>query len=333
MKNQDGWTCDCLDFMHRHQLCKHIYTVILWKGYENEKSAKQTNIEEFDELNTCKFCNSWNIIKYGRAGRKQVYYCKDCNRRFVNNINFEKMKYDPKIISVTLDLYFRGLSLRKITDHLKQCHGLFVGHVTIYNWIDKYIGIIDEYVKTLEPKELSDVWHIDEMMVKIGGDWRWLWNALDEGTRFQLAGHISKEKYIEDARKAFQKAKNNGRHHRPKYIVTDGMHAYKRAIKKEFAPSATGVKHINNVGIKDQVNNNALERLNGTVREREKIIRGLKKEDTPILKGQRIFYNYIRPHQSLGGATPSQIAGVELNLGENKWLNLMKKSLSSSIAQ
>ena len=88
--------------------------------------------------------------------------------------------------------------------------------------------------------------------------------------------------------------------------------------------------HIHNVGIRDQINNNVLERLNGTVREREKVIRGLKKEETSILKGQRIFYNYIRPHQSLGGATPSQVAGVDLPLGKNRWLDLMKKSLDNT---
>ena len=70
-------------------------------------------------------------------------------------------------------------------------------------------------------------------------------------------------------------------------------------------------------------------RFNGTVRERDKVIRGFKKEETPILKNHRIFYNYIRPHQSLAGATPSDIACVDLQLGNNKWLDLIKKSLSA----
>ena len=36
------------------------------------------------------------------------------------------MWYDPKIMATTLDLYFKGVSLRKISDHLRQCHGLEV---------------------------------------------------------------------------------------------------------------------------------------------------------------------------------------------------------------
>ncbi len=106
------------------------------------------------------------------------------------------------------------------------------------------------------------------------------------------------------------KSKNNGLHHRPKYIVTDGWHSYKKAIKKEFAPSTTRVKHIHNVGIKDKVNNNVLERLNGTVREREKVIRGFKTDVTPIFKEHRIYYNFIKPHESLDGKTPSEEAEI-----------------------
>ena len=34
------------------------------------------------------------------------------------------MRYDPKIITITLDLYFKGSSLRKISDHLKQFYDL-----------------------------------------------------------------------------------------------------------------------------------------------------------------------------------------------------------------
>lgn len=323
-KTSHGWSCDCFDYLKRKGLCKHIYAVILWKSMGELTTEKQK------KKLVCKFCESENFIKYGKAGRKQVYKCKDCGRKFVNNIHFEKMKYDSKIIAMTLDLYFRGLSLRKIANHLKQFHGLSLSHVAIYKWIEKYISIIDAYVSQLEPRELSDIWHIDEMMVKVAGDWKYLWNSLDEGTRFHLAGHISNERYVEDARRAFQKAKNNGRHRNPKYIITDGLQSYKKAVRKEFVTRTKKTVHIHNVGIRDKINNNVLERLQGTVREREKIIRGLKKEETPILKGQRIFYNYIRPHQSLAGATPSQIACIDLQLSRNRWLDLLEKSLGAT---
>lgn len=42
---------------------------------------------------------------YGKKNGKQIYMCKDRNRRFVDNLYFERLKFDPKIICVTLDLY------------------------------------------------------------------------------------------------------------------------------------------------------------------------------------------------------------------------------------
>ena len=56
-----------------------------------------------------------------------------------------------------------------------------------------------------------------------------------------------------------------------------------------------------------------------------KVIRGLKKEDTPILKGYQIFHNYIRSHQGLDGKTPAEACGIEVK-GENKWITLIQNA-------
>ncbi len=58
-------------------------------------------------------------------------------------------------------------------------------------------------------------------------------------------------------------------------------------------------------------------RLNGEIRDREKIFRGLESADSPILKGYQIFHNYIRPHEGLGGDTPADRVGIRIG-GEDK---------------
>jgi len=72
------------------------------------------------------------------------------------------------------------------------------------------------------------------------------------------------------------------------------------------------------------LNNNIVERLQGTRRDREKVMRGLKTEETPIVPMQDTYYNYVRPHQTLEGKTPAEKAGVGIE-GQNKWLGLIKK--------
>ena len=55
--------------------------------------------------------------------------------------------------------------------------------------------------------------------------------------------------------------------------------------------------HINHVRLQGDHNNNKMESLNGSIRDREKTIRSLEKDNTPKLKGYQIYNNYIREHQ------------------------------------
>ena len=66
-----------------------------------------------------------------------------------------------------------------------------------------------------------------------------------------------------------------------------------------------------------------MERFNGEVRDREKVMRGLKKKDSPILTGYQIFHNYVRPHMGLNGMTPAEMCGIKIE-GQNKWLTLIQ---------
>lgn len=66
------------------------------------------------------------------------------------------------------------------------------------------------------------------------------------------------------------------------------------------------------------MNNNKMERFNGEIRDREKVMRGLKRNDTEMLSGYQLFHNYIRPHQALDGETPADSCGIIIK-GKNKW--------------
>jgi len=306
---------------------------LVWSNDRMNITAPNEQIEEdANKPFCCKFCGSENYIKYGMKNKKQEYKCKDCGKRFVDNLYFEKIKANPRIICLTLDLYFKGVSLRKIADHLKQFYELKVKHTTVLRWIERYIEIMDAYVSQFQPR-LGTVWHADEMMINIDGDWFYLWNIMDEFTRFHLASIISKERKIKDARKAFQVAKKRSHGDKPKCIVTDGLKSYHKAINKEFHTVKKETVHIENVGIQGtktihgEFDNNLIERLNGTVRDRNKTQRGLEKEDSVFVKGQQLYYNFIRPHEGLNGYTPAHFANIYLELGDKKWENLFMQSI------
>ena len=110
------------------------------------------------------------------------------------------------------------------------------------------------------------------------------------------------------------------------YIVTDGLQSYKRAIKKEFTTNTHETEHLYNVGLRHHPNNNHVERLHGEIRSREKTMRGMKIDTTPIIEGHRLYHNFIKPHMALDGKTPSEEAGITID-GDNKWMSLMKTAL------
>lgn len=63
------------------------------------------------------------------------------------------------------------------------------------------------------------------------------------------------------------------------------------------------------------------------MREREKVMRGLKTEDTMIIEGFRVHYNFARPHESLNGQTPAEAAGIDyFGKGKYAWLRLLIES-------
>ena len=68
-----------------------------------------------------------------------------------------------------------------------------------------------------------------------------------------------------------------------------------------------------------------MERMNGELRDREKIVRGVKSMQSPIFKGSQIFHNFIRPHDALEGKTPAEVCGVKVE-GSNKFLTLIQNA-------
>lgn len=68
--------------------------------------------------------------------------------------------------------------------------------------------------------------------------------------------------------------------------------------------------------------------MNGEVRDREKTMRGLKRLDSPIIKGFQLYHNFIRPHEGLNGDTPADRAGIKVE-GQNKWLTLIQNASHS----
>jgi hypothetical protein len=65
--------------------------------------------------------------------------------------------------------------------------------------------------------------------------------------------------------------------------------------------------------------------MNGEIRDREKVMRGLKEVDTPILTGYQIYHNYVRPHQGLDGKASAEVCGINI-MDMNKWQTIIQNA-------
>ena len=190
-----------------------------------------------------------------------------------------------------------------------------MGSTSIYRWIQRFVPMISDYAQSLTP-ELSETWHADELFVKM------------KGGENEKASKVSKSRDVGGASRAFMEARKNAGQSQPERILTDGLDKYKEGIAFGFA-GVQKPEHVARMGVgKPHANNNRVERLNGTLRERVKVQRGWKSHDSKIAEGQRLHYSFVRPHSALEGQTPAERAGIDV-MGDNKTLGLLRNALTT----
>jgi putative transposase len=326
VRGSRDWRCSCPDHTYREVKCKHIWAVQFSQAIRRE--VRESVVIKPLDTTICTYCGSSSLVKDGvrhnKNGDIQRFTCKSCGKRFVRNMGFEHLKATPQIVTNALQLYFTGESLRNVRKFL-LLQGVKVSHQTIYNWIAKYTALMEKYLDKITP-QVSDVWRADELYLKVKGNMKYLFAMMDDETRYWIAQEVADSKYAHDARRLFQTAKTVAGK-MPNILVTDGLRSYHEAWMKEFRTSKhdTSTVHISHITLTGEHHNNKMERMNGEVRDREKVMRGLKKPDTPILTGYQIFHNYIRPHEALEGKTPADACGIEVQ-GENKWITLIQNA-------
>lgn len=322
----EGWKCSCPDHVYREVKCKHIWACELSFRIREKVKAENVSIQLITTL-ACVACGSESIVKdalrRNRYGSIQRYLCKACGKRFSYNLGFEKMKAQPQAITSAIQLYFTGESLRNVQKFLRL-QGVNVSHVAIYKWITKYTALMAKYLDKITP-QVSDVWRADELYLKVKGNMKYLYALMDDETRFWIAQEVADTKNTADVRPLFQLGKEIAGKS-PKTLITDGAQNFHDAFNKELRTTRYGSpKHIQDIRFDGKIHNNKMERMNGEIRDREKVMRSLKNPDTPIIAGLQIYHNYVRPHMALGGRTPAEAAGIQVR-GKNKWLTLIQNA-------
>jgi transposase-like protein len=186
---------------------------------------------------------------------------------------------------------------------------------------------------------------MDEKYVKVKGKECYDLNCIDSVTKYVTAHLFVEKRTVEKCKEFLRQIKvtcydqilerYKQEKHKPKKkrklitFVSDGFSNYKTAWSTLFS-RVTKMTHgvpikAKRNGLKH--NNNAIERYNGKIKDRIKVMRGdfyAVEGAEAFLNLQHIIHNFVNPHQQLKGRTPAEAADIKLPLKRNKLLSLIK---------
>ena len=167
-----------------------------------------------------------------------------------------------------------GISYRDLEEMMVE-RGFEIDHTTLYRWVQHYAP---ELKKRLEwhKKRYASRWHLDETYIKIKGEWKYLYRAIDErGNTIDF--YLSHRKM---QRLPNGSLKNSSRATQTcdiSVINTDKNPAYGQAIK-ELKQEGNLASHVSHLQIKYR--NNRLEADHGKLKRLINPVRGFQSMKT-----------------------------------------------------
>jgi len=179
-------------------------------------------------------------------------------------VSYKRHRFPPAIIAHAVWLYFRfPLSLRLVEEMLLE-RGIVVSYETVRRWAKKFGRDCARRLRRKRPNP-RDIWHLDEVVVSIGGKKHWLWRAVDRD------GYILDE--IVQARRDAKAAKRLLRRLLkkqgcpPRRMITDKLGSYAAARR----PNMPAVAHRSHKGLNNRAENSHLP-----LRRRERAMQGFR---------------------------------------------------------
>ena len=294
----------------------------------------------------CPYCKGNEVVKRGFfqtevKGNVQRYYCKVCNRKFIPQNAFYRMRNNPIKITQSIDLFYRGVSTRKVQEHLGVFYPHNASNVSIYKWIVKYSQMISKFTGKLKANVCEEV-QVDEVefhrrkshQAKRGVEKNFFVDSICPETRFLVASAYGRTRSSKEIKSVMNNIKSKT-DNQIKVVTTDGFFAYKKVVKSVFGWNNKlqryNVLHNVVTASNGEGFNHPIERLHNNVRARTKVMRGFHgsiHSANAIMRGFEIYYNFITKNQAIN-CCPYELAITDEDLKEylkevkNKWLGLI----------
>ena len=264
---------------------------------------------------SCKYCGSNAVSKYGKYGGTQLYWCKICKRKFKADDTLFHMKISPEYVARALDMYYTGDSISDICEHFRNADGYYPSKSVVFGWIDKFTDKAVKHFSQFQPR-VGTEWQCDETVLRLDKRRKiWLWDIIDSKTKYLICTRVSETRTTKDAALLMENAKRiTGIS--PKQITTDQLRAYWDGIELTFGSETDHVQGGPFKGKDTGESTSQIERFHSTIKERTKVMKAFRNVDSLIqfMNGFLVWYNYLKPHHSLGGKTPAEVAGISYDV-------------------
>jgi len=211
---------------------------------------------------------------------------------------YRGFRYPSDVINEAVWLYHCfSLSLREVELMLAK-RGVEVSHESIRQWCLRFGEDFAKKLRRRRPRP-GDIWHLDEVFIKINGQQHYLWRAVDQhGVVLDIL--VQSRRNAKAAKRdirfaAVVKKLLKGLRYVPRRIVTDQLKSY-AAAKRQILP---GVKHLQGRHL-----NNRAENSHQATRKRERHMQRFKSpgQAQRFLSAQGPIYQHFRPRRHLMSA-------------------------------
>ena len=212
---------------------------------------------------------------------------------------FKGRHFDRSVIVLCVRWYLAySLSLRDLEEMMAE-RGISVAHATIHRWTIHYAPLLLEQFNRRK-RPVTGKWHIDETYIKVHGQWRYLYRAIDS-TGDTVEFWFSERRNLTAAKRFLRKALK--RHGRPERIVIDGSHTNREAILSCDATSRLQDRsgcRLKPIWIRQsQYINNRIEQDHRAVKRRVRPMLGFKSADSArVILGGIELVHMLRKQQA-----------------------------------
>lgn len=250
-------------------------------------------------------------------------------------VNLHKIHHNKHIFSLILTLHISyAITARKTSHMLKNVWGINASHQTILN----YSEVAAFYCHQFNMKNkgsIDDINAGDETYIKIKGVWNYIWFFMSTTSKKISGYHLADNRGTQPAIAVMQETVRTAQKNQKMKFITDGNPAYQAGLhfinqkSKNLnieLKNVIGLQNLDDVSKKNRPYKQMIERLNRTYKYHTQSQNGFSNFKGAMTKLVLFvtYYNFIRPHSSLGYRPPVEIPELSgIQFIQHKWLKII----------